>query len=519
MVMVGMVSTANSKRLCLLLSLVPTLVWAGDWKFTSGVSLSERYSDNVNLAASGLEQSDWITEITPRLSVRRDSARLKVNVDYSLQGLLYAQGTSSSTVNQNLNALANAELVKEWFYLDTNARISQVLASMGAGTTPGDAVGIGNTNTVSSYTLSPYLKHRFGSTATVEARISRDEVFTNASGISDAATMRYKLSAVSGNSFFPLSWSTNYAKTETDNTVGGNTGSTIASANARYQFSPKFGVLAQADAENYDFVNVTGGLQNYSSYGVGAFYTPSRRISMDALYNTSTNGDFWSGTLTLNPTVRTSIVAASTRRAYGRSNSLNLTHRTRLSNWSLRYQDDLTTSQQQSLNPLGTLYFYNCPTGPEPYVPGVQPSSSACIVQTVPLFNSVLVNQTYLSKTLGGTISYTLRRSTLMLNVFDTRRNFEGVGGGDDMTRGLQGSWSLRLTPRTTYTLTGGMSHMESTTSNLQGDLWNIGLVATHQFMPKVTGSLEARHQERKSNQSTGDFSEDSVSARMNLTF
>jgi uncharacterized protein (PEP-CTERM system associated) len=63
------------------------------------------------------------------------------------------------------------------------------------------------------------------------------------------------------------------------------------------------------------------------------------------------------------------------------------------------------------------------------------------------------------------------------------------------------------------------MSQAESSTGNQQDDLWNIALVATHQFQPKVSGSVEVRHQERKSNVVGSDFTENSVAARMNLAF
>jgi len=525
--MASMASKSNSRIALaglLLASLTPIQAWSGDWKFASGIALSERYSDNVNLAATGLEQSNWITEFTPRLSVRRAGARLKANADYSLQGLLYADGTNSSKVRHNLNALANAELVKEWFYLDAGARMSQELLSLNNGIGLGDSVGIGNTTSVGGYTLSPYLKHRLGSAATVEARVSLNGVFIGNGGLSDTTTTRYKLSAVSGNDFLPLSWGANYNRSDTRNsgaTNPGNSGSEQASVNARYSLSKKFGLLANASMEKNDFTGVSTSniVRDYSSYGLGMFYTPSRYFSMDALYNQSDNGDFLSGSVTLNPTLRTSISATSSKRAYGRSYGLNLTHRTRQSNWSLRYQDDLTTSQQQFLNPLGNLVYYDCPTGPEPYVSNVEPSSPACLLKAVALFNPVLVNQTYLSKTLSGTVSYTLRRNTWMLNLFDTRREFQNLGGGNDTTRGLQASWSLRPAAHTTFTLTGGMSKVESSTGNRQDDLWNLGLVTTHQFQPKVSGSVEARHQERKSNQAGSDFSENSVAARMNMTF
>jgi hypothetical protein len=503
--MAAMASTASSScaLLFLLTCLVATATWGGDWKFASGIALSERYSDNVNLEATGLEQSEWITEISPHISVKRDGARLKVSADYSLQGVLFANGSESSQLSHNLNGRANAELVDEWFFLDATARLGQQPTNLSSGVGVGDAVGIRNTTSVGAYTLSPYMKHRFGSTATVEARLTRDGVFIGDSTLSDTASTRYQLSAVSGNDFHPLSWSASYNRSDTSNSGAADTGSETASANARYRLSSKFGLLANASMEKNDFTGASTRVRDYSSYGLGMFYTPSRRVSMDVLYNQSDNGNFLSGSVTLNPTLRTSISASTTERAFGRSYSLNLAHRTRKSNWSLSYHDDLTTSQQQFTNFAG----YLCPTG-------VLPPDPRCI----PVYLQTQSDETYVSKNLIGAVSYTLRRNTWNLSLYNNQREFQD-SGETDTTRGLQASWSLRPAVHTTFTLTGGMSTVESSNNNRQDDLWNLSLVATHQFQPKVSGSVEARHQERESNQPSGDYAENSVAARLNLTF
>lgn len=504
-----MASTASSKRyLALLCLLSPALATAGDWKFTSGLSLSERYSDNTRLGAGGQARSDWITELSPHVSVRREGARLKVNADYNLQGLLYANNSDSNRLRHHLNGRAHAELVDELFFLDASARISHVLNDLANSSGLGDAVGIGNTTSVGAYSLSPYLKHRFGSFATVEARVARDGVFIGSSGVSDTATTRYSLSAVSGNEFLPLTWGANYSKTEnntSNSALAQDSSSERAAVNARYQLSRKYGLLAQAGMEKNDFTGVSTAVRDYSYAGLGAFYTPSRYFSMDVYYNTSDNGDFLSGNVTLSPTVRTSINASASQRAYGRSYGLNLSHRARHSNWSLRYQDDLTTSQQQFQGG-----GFGCTD------PNLLPSDPACI--PVP-FSQTQINQTYLSKNLIGTVNYTLRRNTFTLSLYNNQREFQG-NGNSDTTRGLQGSWSLKPAARTTFTLTGGMSQVESSvTTNRSDDLWNIGLSATHQFQPKLTGSLEVRHQERQSNQPNGDYSENSLAARVNMSF
>jgi uncharacterized protein (PEP-CTERM system associated) len=522
-VMAAMASTASNKRIFLLVCLLSAPVWAGDWKFTPSITLSERYTDNVDLEPNGQADSDWITEISPRITMSRNGARIKANVDYSLQGLLYANDSDQNDLRHNLNGRVNAELAKELFFLDATARISHQLLSLADAGGLGDPVGIGNTTAVGSYSLSPYLKHRFGSAATVEARLTQDGVFIGDSAVSDTNSTRYQLSAVSGNYFPPLSWSANYTKSDTRNsgTSTSDSGSESASANARYRLSRKFGLLAQASMEKNDFAgaSTTTNIRDYSSYGFGAFYTPSRRVSMDVLFNDSDNGSFVSGSLTLNPTLRTSITASTSERAYGRTHSLNLAHRTRKSNWSLRYSDDLTTSQQQFINFLGNADAYTCPSGKLYQQVGAPPPVGCTYDGITSFFSQNQVNQTYLAKNLIGSVSYTLRRNTFNLSLYNNEREYQSTTG-NDRTRGLQASWSLRPAAHTTFTLSGGVSRNEiSGPPSREDDLWNLSLITTHQFQPKVSGSVEVRHQERKSNQAAGDYAENSVAARLNMSF
>jgi uncharacterized protein (PEP-CTERM system associated) len=521
--MVGMANTANNKSsstfLLFVACLVSSAAWSGDWKFASGVALSERYSDNVDLASAGLEQSEWITEITPRLSVSREGARIKANGEYSLQSLFYANESNSSQVNHNLNGRFNAELAKEFFYLDASARMSQELLNSANGGGLGGGVGAGNTTSVGSYSISPYIKNRFGSVASVEARLSQDGVFIGDAAIADTASTRYSLSAVSGSYFQPLSWGGNYSRTETHSNGGlADSGNETASANARYQLSKKFGLLANASLQKYDFTGATASVRDYSSYGLGMFYTPSRRITMDALYNYSEDGNFMSGSITLTPNVRTTLKASTTKRAYGRSNLLNLTHRTKKTNWSLAYSDDLTTSQQQYLNVAGSLYV--CSDG-STYLPANLPTvlPPAVVCTLIAVGNPTQINQNYVAKNLIGSVSYSLRRNTWQLSLFDNQREFQGLTGGNDSSRGVQATWSLRPAPRTTLTLSGGLTNSTTSTTNQEDDIWNLGLVASHQFQPKVTGSVEVRHQEKESSQTNTNFSENSMAARLNLSF
>jgi hypothetical protein len=526
-------TSAISASLILLACLIgtSTAAWAGDWQFTSALSLSERYSDNINLNADGQEKSDWITEVTPRFSLARTGGRLKVNADYSLQGTLYANASNQNDIRHGLNGRAHAELAKDWLFLDSTARISQQPTNLNAAFGLGDAVGIDNTTTVSAYTLSPYIKRRLGSAATLVAKVTREEVFSQGSAISDTGSTRYQLGATSGPRFLPLSWAGHYEKSDTDNTGLTSTGFERASANARFQLNRKFGLLAQANMEKNDFIGASSLVQDYTSYGLGAFFTPGRRISMDVYFNDSDNGHFISGNLSLNPTLRTTINASTSERAYGRTHALKLTHRTRKSNWSLNYQDDLTTSQQQFANFTGFL----CPTG-------VLPPDPSCIV----IFNQPQSNETFVAKNLIGGVSYTQRRNTWNLSLYNNQREFLSNNAANtsantttntptNTTRGVQASWSLRPAARTTFTLSGGLSTIDTHgTLGRKDALSHIGLVISRQFKATVSGSVEVRHQEREAhfvsnnsvsnnavsnNSASNDYAENSVAARLNMSF
>lgn len=507
---------------------------AGDWKWSPRLSLEERYSDNVFLRPKGLEHSDWITEISPGIAVRREGRKLKVDVDYSLQGVIYANDNDRSRARSNLNGQAQAELLQDWFYLDASARASQQLVDYVSGHGLGDAVGIQNTRQTYGYSLSPYLKHRFGSDATVELRVGRDEYRSTGSGsFSDSSTNRYRFSAVSGNNFHPLSWNLSYDRRETDYTSRIDTDSEQASAYGRLQIRREFGLIGQAGMQKGNFQGAANRIRDFSYYGLGVYYTPGRRLFGELVYNFSDQGDFVSGSLTLQPTLRTTLKASSTQRNFGRSHSLSANHRTRKSSWGLVYQETLSSYDQIEYENLFDAWL--CGTTPVFPVPPGTPVPSGCTklsdtaLQALfgsTAFKPVTLDKTYVSKGLTGLFSYQLRRANVRLSLFDTRREYleTGAVGREDRRIGLQAALSVRPGERTTVTLSSGISRLEvddpvTPANDREDDFWNIGLTLTRRFQPDVSGSLELRHQQRDSSLSKQDYTENAVAARLNMRF
>jgi uncharacterized protein (PEP-CTERM system associated) len=134
------------------------------------------------------------------------------------------------------------------------------------------------------------------------------------------------------------------------------------------------------------------------------------------------------------------------------------------------------------------------------------------------LVNQSQTDETYTSKILSGAVTYTRRRSTFLLSTYLNKRDYQS-SGGDEKTYGLQGSWNLKTSPRTTFTLSGGMSKEESSNGGDGDDLWNLGLAVTHQFDSKVSANVGLRHQQRSSDQPGDSYKENAVAARLNVSF
>ncbi len=500
---------------------------AADWQVRPRISLSERYSDNIDLRTNGLEQSDWVTTITPGVSLSRTGRRLQVHADYSLLGMLYADDSDRSRARHNLNGRANAELLEDWLYLDAGARVSQEINDYTRGIGVGDAVGLGNTSQVSSYSLSPYLRHRFASFATVEARVSQQGVWTDSVGATDSDSTQYRLNASSGADFHPLSWSASYDRRETDNSNTANSDSERGSVNFRLPLHRKYGLLGQAGMEKNNYTGASNRVRDYTYYGLGAFYTPGRRFSMDVYYNDSDFGGFVSGNLSFSPTDRTTINASSTQRNFGRSHALSLNHRTRKTNWGLQYSENITTYNELHTTPLYDAW--SCPGFGFIAVPLGTPLPTGCTALSQndlyallgpQAFATSTVSNDFVYKSLIGTFGYRFRRSNLHLSLYQNQREYSAAAPtGSDQTQGMQASWSLTPGARTTITVSGGISQVDSGAATGNDDLWNMRLAATRRFQPKVSGSVELRHQERSSSRVGGDFAENSVAATLNVSF
>lgn len=494
--------------------------YAGDWKITPSIDLRETYTDNVRLASDGNEKSDFITQISPGISVTGTGARLKLNARYTMQNIFYASESDAKSLNHQLNGNATAELWEDIFFVDGKASISQ------QNTSNFGSQALDNTNITSSrsnvvtYSISPYIHHHLKNFASTVTRLTHDSVSSD-SAMSDSQSDRLQFDMTSGRDFGRLGWGLHYYRQKIDSTSqsGGtslsNNDSRNYSADLSYRLTPQFRLTATAGQQKNSYQSLTG---------------------------KSSGGTYWNGGFVWTPSQRTSISANAGHQFYGDSYAFKIDHRSRRTFWSINYSEDITSTREQFLSPtvISTAEFLvnshifdalpeaNRLAAAEAFVSAN--GLPLALAENVNYFS----NRYFLQKRLQASVSLTGVRNTLILSLFNSQREAQTSQTADslllgpldlslnDDTRstGVNLLWNWRIAPHTNANLNAGVTRTTSNSgTDRQDDTKTLRASLTQQFGSNLNGMIELRHNERDSSQSTGEYSENAITASVNMRF
>lgn len=490
---------------------------ASEWRVLPRLNLIETYSDNVTLRA-GNPSDDFITQINPGVSLRGLASRYKVDATYVMNNLLYAQNSNFNRIQNQLNANGTGELVKDLFFVDGRAQIAQQNITL-VGAQPIDNVNVtGNRTTVSSYVLSPYLRHRFQNFATTELRYTHNWVNTTVNPLFNSTGDSFLFNLNSGTAFNTLLWGANYSKQMIHFANGRNAEFERATGNLRYRLTSQFALTGTGGYEHNSFISIRG----------------------------STSAPIWNVGFIWEPTERTNIAVTGGQRFFGNTYNALATHRTRLTIWSFGYVQDITTFNQQQTLGIGipgTLggSLTQLLTAQNPGVsPDVIQQNSASLVG-LGLSGSVfgptnfLTNQLFLQKTLQASVAMNGTRNTILLNLFNMSREAFSSGFADigfvgaqnlaflqhTIQSGVNTMWSHRLSERTNANLNFAYTKFKFLGTGRVDDFIFVMLGLTKQFnlQPNLSGSIHVRHQQRSSNQPGSDYQEQAVIGSLNMSF
>jgi uncharacterized protein (PEP-CTERM system associated) len=151
------------------------------WIISPAIGLQEEWTDNVFNTGTA-RQASLITQLTPSISITGGSSRLTADVYYAPSLSVYSPQGSQNQVGQNLGADATLTVAPEQFYVHASA--FGAVQSLGVAQAPPGTVVInsGQEAQTYSFSISPYLTHRFGGWGSLQVGTAISDTSTTVIG-------------------------------------------------------------------------------------------------------------------------------------------------------------------------------------------------------------------------------------------------------------------------------------------------------------------------------------------------
>jgi uncharacterized protein (PEP-CTERM system associated) len=495
-----------------------------DWKVTPAVELRETYSDNVQLTTDQLARSQLITDLAPSLAITNNGPRLKLAAAFTTHLFAYSndriEGTNSS--QRQLAANAKAKLIENLLFFESTASIDQRAVSAFGPQVADNGYSNTNRTEVSTWRISPYLSHRFGSAATAELRYARDSVKSGDASFGDSIGNTVSTSISSGPAFRTIGWGLQASHQDLDSTRGGESTSDTASAQLNWRVSEALSLNANRGYDKYDYKALEGDTAG-PSYSLGLVWAPSRR---------------------------TQLQASAGKRYYGNSYMLNATHRSRHTVWNISYNDAVTTTRGEFLRPvsidtaslLDGLFSaaISDPVARQQAVAAYILSNGlpASVIQNTNAFS----NRYILQKQFQASAAFNTAKTVTLFSLNATKRNALSTpetagaapgslpanlpGSGLDSLNdnikqaGAALSFNYRISPRGGANLIVSKTRTESLATGIKDDQLLLSLGLTRQLQRKLRGAVEL-HRVRGNALTVGGrtYTENALSATLSQQF
>lgn len=110
-----------------LLGIVPA--WCQAIDIMPRIGIAEIYSSNVDLQPDGEEEDDWVTSLTPGVTVGLQGSGVRLDLDYTLEALFYLNDSDRNEVYNQLAATTLFDIIGENLQLWADGSIDQVNVS------------------------------------------------------------------------------------------------------------------------------------------------------------------------------------------------------------------------------------------------------------------------------------------------------------------------------------------------------------------------------------------------------
>lgn len=403
--------TQWSKFVCLSALAVSQAAWAG-WDLYPQVTVQEVYSDNIELAPSGAEQGDFVTELTPAVSVRGRGMRYRTDINYAMQGLIYSDDTGRNDINHLLTGDGQLEWFRDHGFLDF--AIDNGPQNIGVnGVTPIDNISVAERPDILNYSITPNWRQEFGNFALGTIGYTYDQVLTSSDALAESVEHTVRGNLHSGPHYTDWRWSLDALEQYIDDA---DADEVIRFRNVTgrgdYYLNPHWAVIGQLGYDDNRFGDF-GNDEDGVLWGVGLHWSPSRQTAFEVI-----GGD----------------------RFYGRAFSASAEHTGRRFRMLANYAETPTTARAVLLR--NTTFAVVDAFGQ----PVVNPATGQ--PQTLDVAVPVQTAEVLISRLFDSAIAYTGRYHDFEVGVAHEDRDYQATGDTEEVLT-ARAAWVWRFTPRT----------------------------------------------------------------------
>lgn len=446
----------------------------GGWNILPSLSLREIYDDNIALAVPGQEQSDFVTEVNPAISIDKHTRRFDLLTNYRMENIFYAKNSSNNSTFHQLFSKLDAEVVPETFSMGAQASASQALIS------PSNSVALSNISITSNrtnvvtYSATPRFQHAFGRLAIARAHYTYSVVDYNTQQLSGSQTGEVGASIGTGPDVTGFGFDLDYNRSRTNFDGAPDVIFESLIGELRYPAQYRFRLVLRGGYENNNF-----------QFGPNV---------------AQPKGKIWSAGFQWDLSPRSHLQASYGRRFFGRTINASFQHEGAWTSASVDFTEEPTTVSELVLDQ-------------QPLVMGPNGQFVQVLAPSLPALSA----QVFINRQVSGTFGLHGSWDQLSATVLHSERTFELTGSKETVT-GVDASWIRRFGPRVSSNITGYWQRRNFIGGVQVDDLWQVAGGLGYQFAQYVHGSLAVTHSQRTSNL-TGDYFVNMVSLGVTVGF
>jgi uncharacterized protein (PEP-CTERM system associated) len=456
-------------------------VYAAAWEINPQVTVQEVYSDNIELAPEGAEEDDFVTELTPAVALEGRGMRYRVNLDYGLQGLIYANDSSRNRINNLLTGDGQLEVFRDHGFIDFGVNYGPQNVG-NVGTVALDNISAVNRANVLAYSVTPNWVHQFGNFAVANVGYTYDEVLSSSDDLTDSNAHTVTGNIHNGSHFEKWLWSLDYLEQYVNDDAFDDT---IRFRNVTgrtdYYFTPHWAAIGQLGYDDDDFNSV----------------------------DDDTSGVLWGVGLRWAPRRQTSIEVIGGERFFGRAFSAQAEHTSRRLRMVASYSEEPTTVRTTVLR--NTAFPVLDPFG-QPIINPVtgQP-------QQLNVLTPVETGEVVLNKVVNVFAAYTGRQHDFELGFNRYELEYQLTGDTEE-SMGPNAAWTWRFTPRSRSRL--GIQYIdEEFRTGDESQYTIVDLALTRRFGRTLEASIGGRYFNRDSTGAVPEYQENRAFLLLVKTF